>query len=105
MAFVALLVLSGADSVSMFIRSAIVPIATPDHMRGRVLATEQVFIGASNELGALESGVAATLIGTVGAVVSGGIGTIVVVVLFWRVFPELAKADRFSELEPEPAPA
>ncbi|MEZ5374959.1 MAG: MFS transporter [Acidimicrobiales bacterium] len=101
-AFAALFVLSGADSVSMFIRSAIVPIATPEHMRGRVLATEQVFIGASNELGALESGVAAALIGTVGAVVSGGIGTIIVVGLFWRIFPDLSKADRFSELAPTP---
>ncbi len=99
-AFIALFVLSGADSVSVFIRSAIVPIATPEHMRGRVLATEQVFIGASNELGALESGLAAAAIGTVGAVVSGGIGTILVVVLCWRVFPALATADRFSELEP-----
>ncbi len=103
-AFAALFVLAAADSVSMFIRSAIVPIATPEHMRGRVLATEQVFIGASNELGALESGIAAALIGTVGAVVTGGIGTLLVVGLCWKVFPELSRADRFSELEPQPAP-
>ncbi len=99
-AFAALFILAAADSVSMFIRSAIVPIATPEHMRGRVLATEQVFIGASNELGALESGFAAALIGTVGAVVSGGVGTLLVVALFWKVFPALSTADRFSELEP-----
>ncbi|MGI9028444.1 MAG: MFS transporter, partial [Ilumatobacteraceae bacterium] len=62
-AFVALLVLSGADAISVFIRSTIVPLATPDRMRGRVMAVENVFIGASNELGAFESGLAATLIG------------------------------------------
>ena len=57
-AFVALVVLAGADAVSVFIRATIVPLATPDAMRGRVLAVENVFIGASNELGAFESGVA-----------------------------------------------
>src|SRR6185503_16325093 len=57
-AFIALLVLAGADAVSVFIRSTIVPLATPDAMRGRVMAVENVFIGASYELGAFESGVA-----------------------------------------------
>ena len=62
-AFVALLVLAGADSVSVFIRATIVPLATPDRMRGRVMAVENVFIGASNELGAFESGVAGAVLG------------------------------------------
>ena len=69
-AFVALVVLSGADAVSVFIRATIVPLATPDHMRGRVMAVENVFIGASNELGAFESGVAGTLLGVGPAVVA-----------------------------------
>ncbi len=99
-AFLALLVLSAADSVSVFIRSTIVPIATPANMRGRVLATEQVFIGASNELGGFESGVAAHFLGTSLAVVSGGVGTLLVVGLAWVAFPALARADRFAELEP-----
>ncbi len=99
-AFIALFVLSGSDSISMFIRSAIVPMATPEAMRGRVLATENVFIGASNELGAFESGVAASILGLVGAVVFGGTATLVVVVLWWRFFPALRSIDRFSELRP-----
>ena len=62
-AFVALMVLSGADSVSVFIRSTLVPLVTPPEKRGRVLAVEAVFIGASNELGAFESGVVGQLFG------------------------------------------
>ena len=82
-AFVALIVLSGADAVSVFIRTTIVPLATPDHMRGRVMAVENVFIGASNELGAFESGVAATLLGVGPAVVLGGVLTLGVVGVWW----------------------
>jgi predicted MFS family arabinose efflux permease len=99
-AFVALLVLSGADAVSVFIRSAIVPLATPDNMRGRVLATENVFIGASNELGAFESGVPGSLFGLVGAIMIGGVGTLAVVGIWAVFFPKLRKIDRFSELHP-----
>ena len=77
-AFVALLVLSGADSVSVFIRATLVPLVTPNEMRGRVLAVENVFIGASNELGAFESGVVGQLFGTVPAVVFGGAATLAV---------------------------
>ncbi|MGZ0228504.1 MAG: MFS transporter [Acidimicrobiales bacterium] len=99
-AFIALLVLSGADAVSVFIRSTIVPLATPDNMRGRVLATENVFIGASNELGAFESGVTGSLFGLVGAIMIGGVGTLAVVGLWAVFFPKLRKIDRFSELHP-----
>jgi len=102
-AFVALAVLSGADAVSMYIRGTIVPLATPEAMRGRVLAVEQVFIGASNELGAFESGVAAHFLGLVGAVVSGGLATLGVVVLWWLFFPDLRNVDRFGEVRPRPA--
>lgn len=96
-AFLALMALSGADTVSVFIRSTLVPLATPEAMRGRVLAVENVFIGASNELGAVESGIAAQLLGLVGAVVLGGAATIAVVAAAWRLFPELRDIDRFAD--------
>ena len=90
--------LPAADAVSVFIRASLVPLATPESMRGRVLAVENVFIGASNELGAVESGVAAHFLGVVGAVVSGGAGTLVVVALWWRYFPALRDVDRFADV-------
>ncbi len=99
-ALVALLVLGGSDSVSVFIRSTLVPMATPEAMRGRVLALESVFIGASNELGAFESGVTAALFGLVGAVVFGGVGTLAVVGGFWLLFPALRDVDRFADARP-----
>jgi MFS family permease len=98
-AFVALLVLSGADAVSVFIRATIVPLATPDHMRGRVMAVENVFIGASNELGAFESGVAGAVLGVGPAVWVGGLLTIGVVGTWTVVFPDLRDIDRFEDLE------
>jgi MFS family permease len=103
-AFGALLVLSGADAVSVYIRGTLVPLATPEAMRGRVLAVEQVFIGASNELGAFESGVAAHFLGLVGAVVTGGAATLGVVVLWWALFPDLRQVDRFAEVRPVASP-
>jgi MFS family permease len=99
----ALVSLSAADAVSVYIRSTLVPLATPEEMRGRVLAVENVFIGASNELGAFESGVAAFFLGLVGAVVSGGIATLgVVAFCAWR-FPELRGVDRFDDVRPASA--
>jgi MFS family permease len=98
-AFVALLVLSGADAVSVFIRATIVPLATPDAMRGRVMAVENVFIGASNELGAFESGVAGAVLGIGPAVWIGGLLTLGVVGVASVVFPELRDIDRFEDLE------
>jgi MFS family permease len=96
-AFVALVLLAAADSISVFIRATIVPLATPDHMRGRVSAVENVFIGASNELGAFESGVAAALLGVGPAVVLGGVATMAVVALWTRWFPELRHVDTFED--------
>ena len=93
-----LALLSAADMVSVYIRGTLVPLATPDGMRGRVLAVEQVFIGASNELGAFESGVAAKFLGTVTAIVTGGIATIAVVVIWWVAFPALRNVDRFEDV-------
>lgn len=98
-AFVALLVLSAADMVSVIVRSTLVPLVTPDAKRGRVLAVESVFIGASNELGAFESGQAAQLLGVPTAVVGGGVATVVVVGLWAVLFPSLRRVDRFEDLE------
>ena len=78
---------------------------TPDELRGRVNAVEMVFISASNELGAFESGVAAALIGAVPAVVVGGVATVVVAAVWWRLFPSLARVDRLDELRPVVAEA
>jgi MFS family permease len=95
-AFVALAVLSGADSISVFIRATLVPLATPAAMRGRVLAVENVFIGASNELGAFESGVAGQVLGPSGAVVLGGVATLAIASIWWKAFPALRDVDEFS---------
>jgi hypothetical protein len=95
------LALSGAfDLVSMVLRATILPLVTPDELRGRVNAVEMVFISASNELGAFESGVAAALVGAAPAVVIGGIATIVVAGVWWKLFPALAHVDRLDELRP-----
>lgn len=94
-ALVALMVLSGADAVSVFIRSTLVPLVTPHDKRGRVLAVEMVFIGASNELGAFESGVVGQLLGPAAAIVLGGVGTLVVAGSWFRFFPALARVDEF----------
>jgi len=95
------LALGGAfDLVSVVLRSAILPLVTPDELRGRVNAVEMVFISASNELGAFESGVAAALVGAAPAVLFGGVATIAIAVLWWRLFPSLAQVDRLDELRP-----
>ncbi len=100
---VALAVAGGVDMVSVNIRSTIAVVAAPNELRGRVTAVESVFISASNELGAFESGVAASLLGAVPAVVAGGVIT-VALALGWRwLFPALARIDRIEELRPEPA--
>ena len=103
----ALVVLGAADVISVVIRSSLVQIKTPDEMRGRVSAVNSMFIGTSNQLGEFESGLTAALFGVVPAVLIGGVGTIVVVILWVRLFPKLLRidslkpdgADRFSSLE------
>jgi predicted MFS family arabinose efflux permease len=94
-AFLAMAVLSGADAVSVFIRTTLVPLVTPPDRRGRVLAVENVFIGASNQGGDFESGVAGELLGASGAIVLGGAGTLVVAVGWWFLFPSLRDVDEF----------
>lgn len=93
----------GVDMVSVVLRQTILPYVTPDELRGRVNAVEMVFISASNELGAFESGVAAALVGAVPAVVIGGAATIAVALVWWRLFPALRGVDRLDELRPTPA--
>lgn len=97
-AVAALVIAAGSDQISVYIRSTLVPLATPEEMRGRVLAVENVFIGASNELGAVESGLTAAAFGLVGAMVFGSVGTLVVVAVWWRYFPALRDVDRFSDV-------
>jgi hypothetical protein len=100
----ALAVSGFVDMFSMNIRSTTVALATPNALRGRVNAVEGVFIGASNELGAFESGAAAALVGAVPAVVAGGAITIGLAVVWRWVFPALAEVDRMEDLLP-PAPS
>ena len=97
---VALAVGGFVDLYSMNIRATIVALATPDPLRGRVNAVEMVFISASNELGAFESGLAAFLVGTVPAVVGGGVITVVLALAWRRFFPQLAEVDRLEHVEP-----
>jgi MFS family permease len=85
----ALFVNGAADMVSVVVRQTLVQLDTPDEMRGRVSAVNSIFIGASNQLGEFESGATAALFGPVGAVVAGGVGTLVVVGMWMRWFPEL----------------
>ena len=96
LSLLALTVSGGADTVSVVIRQTLMQIETPDEMRGRVSAVNSVFIGASNELGEFESGATAALLGPVGSVVMGGIGTLLVAALWVKSFPSLARRDRLD---------
>ena len=92
----ALIVAGAADMVSVYVRSSLIQLHTPDVMRGRVSAVSQLTISASNELGEAESGLLASLLGPVGAVVVGGIGAIAVTLAWSRLFPELRLAKSFD---------
>jgi hypothetical protein len=96
---VALAVSGGADMVNVVIRQTLVQLETPDAMRGRVSAVNSIFIGASNQLGEFESGATAALLGPVGSVVAGGVGTVLVAILWFRMFPSLAQRDRMVRSE------
>jgi MFS family permease len=93
LSILALIVLGAADVISVVIRSSLVQIETPDEMRGRVSAVNAMFIGTSNQLGEFESGATAALFGTVPSVLIGGIGTLLVVLLWIRLFPKLVQID------------
>ncbi len=94
--FAMLIALGAADCVSVVIRQSLVQLETPDDMRGRVSAVNSVFIGASNQLGEFESGVAAALLGIVPSVVLGGVGTLLIVGLWLKLFPSLAVRDQLT---------
>ena len=89
------------DNVSMVVRHTLVQLRTPNELRGRVSAVNSIFIGASNELGGFESGLVAHAFGPVASVLSGGIGAILVVAAWARMFPGLRRFGRLTE-EKEP---
>ncbi len=93
LSLLALVVAGAADMVSVVVRASLVQLATPEAMRGRVSAVSAVFIGASSELGELESGLTAQWLGPVTSVVVGGVGTLVVVALWMWRFPRLRDVD------------
>ncbi|HEU4960764.1 MAG TPA: MFS transporter [Sphingomonas sp.] len=102
----ALIVAGAADMVSVYVRQSLIQLHTPDEMRGRVGAVSQLTISASNELGEAETGLMASLLGPVGAVVFGGVAAIGVTLAWSRLFPELRLAKTFTppdiiDLEPE----
>ncbi|MXO59662.1 MFS transporter [Altererythrobacter salegens] len=99
-----LALLGSADMISVFIRSSLVQLYTPDTMRGRVSSISGLAISASNELGELQSGIAAALLGTVGAVMFGGIGAIVITAAWAWIFPELRHARTFAAKYDEETP-
>jgi MFS family permease len=99
LSLVALLLAGAADAVSVYVRGILVQLATPDEMRGRVNAVDMIFIGASNQLGEFESGLTAQLFGTVPAVVLGGLGAIVVTLLWAWAFPDLRSVDSLTNLQ------
>jgi MFS family permease len=101
LSLVALLLLGASDMISVIIRATLTQLATPDEMRGRVTAVDMIFIGTSNEFGQFESGVTAQWFGTVPAVVLGGIGTLVVIVLWAWWFPELRHAGELHSITVE----
>src|SRR6476646_3684514 len=103
LSLIALFFVGATDMVSVIVRAILIQVATPDEMRGRVNAVDMVFIGASNEFGEFESGLTAQWLGTVPAVVLGGIGTLVVTAIWaWR-FPELRKVEQVHSLPSRPA--
>jgi MFS family permease len=92
----AMFVLGAADMVSVYIRMTLLQIATPDDMRGRVGAVNSVFTGASNEIGEFRAGSMALFIGTIPAVLFGGIGSIIVAAACWKLFPDLLRLERLD---------
>ncbi|GLR89585.1 hypothetical protein GCM10007857_62980 [Bradyrhizobium iriomotense] len=92
----ALMAMGAADTISVIVRVALVQLATPDAMRGRVGAVNFLFINASNQLGEFESGMVAALLGAMPAALLGGIGTIAVALLWMKLFPILRQVDRLE---------
>ena len=89
----ALAITGAADNISVVVRLTVMQMETPDEMRGRVAAVNSIFIGASNQLGEFESGSVAALWGPEVSVISGGLGTMLIAAVWWRIFPALAQRD------------
>jgi MFS family permease len=102
LSFASLVVLGGSDMVSMVIRSSLVQLQTPDGMRGRVSSVSSIFTGTSNQLGQFESGLVAAWLGAVASVITGGVGTLLVVGLWIYWFPALWKVDRLEAVSGKP---
>lgn len=98
---VALAIHGAADMISVFVRQSLIQLATPDIMKGRVSSVSFIFISASNELGEFQSGVAARFLGPVGAVLMGGCVAITAAGAWMKLFPQLARADSFEDVEEE----
>jgi len=96
LSLISLFFVGAADMVSVVVRGVLIQVETPDQMRGRVNAVDMIFIGASNELGEFESGLAAQWFGAVPAVVLGGLGAVIVTVMWAWMFPELRRADSLA---------
>ena len=99
----ALAVMGAADMISVFVRSTVIQLGTPDGMRGRVSGVHMLFVGAANEFGDFRAGLVAAWLGAVPAVMAGGICTLTVVALCTRLFPELRRIDRLSEVSAGPS--
>ena len=95
-AMASLIVLGAADMVSVVVRQTIVPLHTPDAMRGRVNAVSSLFVGTSNQLGDFRAGAMAAAFGAVASVLIGGIGTLLIVALWIRLFPQLLRVDKLD---------
>ena len=102
LSFIALIVAGAADMVSVYVRSSLIQLHTPDEMRGRVGAISALTISASNELGEAETGLVASILGPVGAVVFGGCAAIIVTLTWSKIFPELRAARSFDIDETPP---
>ena len=100
-AMIAIVILSAADAISVWVRKTLVPLLTPREKRGRVIAFEQLAVSASNELGAFKTGVLGQMVGPGGAIVVGGVLTVGVVAAWPWLFPPLRKIDRFTDGLPE----
>lgn len=98
----ALAAMGAADMISIFVRSTVVQLGTPDEMRGRVSAVHMLFVNAANELGDFRAGLVAAWLGSVPAVMAGGLCTLLVVALWTRFFPALRRIDRLSDVAPQP---
>jgi MFS family permease len=100
LSLVVLALLGAGDAMSVFVRATVVQLATPQDMRGRVSAIHVLFVGCTNELGEFRAGMMAAWLGVVHAALAGGIGTLLIVALWTRLFPALRRMNRLSEVTP-----